>query len=80
MISPFWHAAPERAEDEISDPGEIVLFPRSDADCQAFLVSQMRLNDELAKALFHGRRTVNQRGYGADWPKRRALKSLSLWQ
>ena len=24
---------------------------RSDADCQAFLVSQMRLNDELAKAL-----------------------------
>jgi hypothetical protein len=28
-----------------------VLFPRSDADCQAFLVSQMCLNDELAKAL-----------------------------
>ena len=23
-------------------------FPRSDADSQAFLVSQMRLNDELA--------------------------------
>ena len=34
---------PNRAEDEISDPGEIVLFPRSQADCQAFLVSQMRL-------------------------------------
>ena len=47
----FWHATPERAEDEISDPGEIMLFPRSEADCQAFLVSQMRLNDELAKAL-----------------------------
>ena len=28
-----------------------MLFPRSDADSQAFLVSQMRLNDELAKAL-----------------------------
>jgi hypothetical protein len=28
---------------------------------------------------FRGRRTVNQRGYGADWPKRRALKSLTLW-
>ena len=28
-----------------------MLFPRSEADCQAFLVSQMRLNDELAKAL-----------------------------
>ena len=40
----------DRAEDEISDPGEIVLFPRSEADCQAFLVSQMRLNNELAKA------------------------------
>ena len=47
----FWRAAPDRAEDEIFDPGEIVLFPRSDTDCQAFLVSQMRLNDELAKAL-----------------------------
>ena len=47
----FWRAAPEPAGDEFSDPGEIVLFSRSDADCQAFLVSQMRLNDELAKAL-----------------------------
>jgi hypothetical protein len=47
----LWRAAPERPEDEISDPGEIVLFSHSDADCQAFLVSQMRLNDELAKAL-----------------------------
>jgi hypothetical protein len=46
-----WRAKPSRAEDEISDPAEIVLFPRSEADCQAFLVSQMRLNDELAKAL-----------------------------
>jgi hypothetical protein len=44
----FWRGAPE---DEISDPGEIVLFPRSEADCQAFLVSQMRLNDELGSAL-----------------------------
>jgi hypothetical protein len=47
----FWRAAPDCAEDEISDPGEIMLFPRSEADCQAFLVSQMRLNDDLAKAL-----------------------------
>ena len=31
-------AAPERAEDPISDPGEILPFSRSDADCQAFLV------------------------------------------
>ena len=46
------HDSLELAEkDEISDPGEIVLFPRSEADCQAFLVSQMRLNDELTEAL-----------------------------
>jgi hypothetical protein len=57
----FWRAAPERAEDEISDPGEIVLFSRSDADCQAFLVSQMRLHDELAKTLhaFERRKLLN---------------------
>jgi hypothetical protein len=47
----LWRPASEHREDEISDPGEIVLFPRSYADSQAFLVSQMRLNDELAKAL-----------------------------
>ena len=47
----LWRPTHEHTEDEISDPGEIVLFPRSDADSQAFLVSQMRLNDELAKAL-----------------------------
>ena len=42
---------PDRGEDVISDPGEIMLFPRSEADCQAFLLSQMRLNDELAAQL-----------------------------
>jgi hypothetical protein len=57
----LWRPAPQHMEDEISDPGEIVLFPRSDADSQAFLVSQMRLNDELAKALdtLERRRLVN---------------------
>lgn len=47
----LWPPASQHTEDEISDPGEIVLFPRSDADSQSFLVSQMRLNDELARAL-----------------------------
>jgi len=47
----FSSATPDRGEDVISDPGEILLFPRSEADCQAFLVSQMRLNDELAAQL-----------------------------
>jgi hypothetical protein len=47
----FSSAMPDRGEDAISDPGEIMLFPRSEADYQAFLVSQMRLNDELTAQL-----------------------------
>lgn len=47
----FSFAMPDRGEDVISDPGEIILFPRSEADCQAFLISQMRLNDELTAQL-----------------------------
>ena len=47
----FSSATPDRGEDVISDPGEILLFPRSEADCQTFLVSEMRLNDELAAQL-----------------------------
>ena len=31
-----------------TDPGEIILFPRSESDYQAFLMSQMRLHDELS--------------------------------
>ncbi|HEY5814208.1 MAG TPA: hypothetical protein VIT23_16325, partial [Terrimicrobiaceae bacterium] len=34
-----------------TDPGEIILFPRSEADSQAFLISQMRLHDELSAEL-----------------------------
>jgi hypothetical protein len=34
-----------------TDPGEIILFPRSEADYQAFLISQMRLHDELSAEL-----------------------------
>jgi hypothetical protein len=47
----FSSATPDRGENVISDPGEILLSPRSEADCQAFLVSQMRLNDDLAAQL-----------------------------
>ena len=52
---------PNADEDGISDPGEIMLFPRSEADCQAFLVSQMRLNDELSAELdaFERRRVLS---------------------
>ena len=34
-----------------TDPSEIMLFPRSEADYQAFLISQMQLNDELSAEL-----------------------------
>jgi hypothetical protein len=34
-----------------TDPGEVVFFPRSEADYQAFLISQMRLHDELLAEL-----------------------------
>jgi hypothetical protein len=35
----------------ITDPGEVMFFAESEADYQSFLISQMRLNDELAKDL-----------------------------
>jgi hypothetical protein len=34
-------------DQNLTDPSEIVLLPRSAADYQAFLISQMRLHDEL---------------------------------
>jgi hypothetical protein len=36
---------------DFTDPSEIMLFPRSEADYRAFLISQMRLNDELSAEL-----------------------------
>jgi hypothetical protein len=38
-------------EDTISDPGDLILFPRSEEDYGAFLISQMRLNSELTQQL-----------------------------
>jgi hypothetical protein len=35
----------------ITDPGEIIFSSESEADCQSFLISQMRLNDELSAEL-----------------------------
>jgi hypothetical protein len=39
------------ADQAVTDPGEIMFFPRSDADCQSYLASQIRLNDELSAEL-----------------------------
>jgi hypothetical protein len=38
-------------EDSISDPGELILFPRCEEDYRAFLIAQMRLNSELSQQL-----------------------------
>jgi hypothetical protein len=38
-------------EDTISDSGDLILFPRSQEDYGAFLISQMRLNSELSQQL-----------------------------
>ena len=38
-------------EDSISDPGDLILFPRSETDYGPFLISQMRLNSELSEHL-----------------------------
>lgn len=35
----------------IADPGEVLFFPESEADHQSFLISQIRLNDELSEEL-----------------------------
>jgi hypothetical protein len=37
--------------DAISDPSDLILFPRSEDDYGAFLISQMRLNSELSQQL-----------------------------
>ena len=48
----FSSAEPPLPEGEgISDPCEILLFANSDDESQAFLISQMRLNDEFAAEL-----------------------------
>jgi hypothetical protein len=42
---------PPPEEDSISDPGDLILFPRREEDYGAFLISQMRLNSELSQQL-----------------------------
>jgi hypothetical protein len=38
-------------DDAVSDPGDLILFPRRAEDYGAFLISQMRLNSELSEQL-----------------------------
>jgi hypothetical protein len=39
------------ADQAITDPGEVMFFAESEADYPSFLISQMRLNDELSAEL-----------------------------
>jgi hypothetical protein len=39
------------ADQAITDPGEVMFFPASEADYPSFLISQMLLNDELSAEL-----------------------------
>ena len=44
-------SGPLPEEDSISDPGDLILFPRCEEDYRAFLISQMQLNSELSEQL-----------------------------
>jgi hypothetical protein len=58
---------------DFTDPSEIMLFPRSEADYQAFLISQMRLNDELSAELCALERRRLRSFFGPSSPSRSYL-------
>ena len=58
---------------DFTDPSEIMLFPRSEADYQAFLISQMRLNDELSAELCALERRRFEVLFGPSSPSRSYL-------
>ena len=58
---------------DFTDPSEIMLFPRSEADYQAFLISQMRLNDELSAELCALERRRFEVLFGRSSPSRSYL-------
>ena len=58
---------------DFTDPSEIMLFPRSEADYQAFLISQMRLNDELSAELSALERRRFEVLFGPSFPSRSYL-------
>jgi hypothetical protein len=58
---------------DFTDPSEIMLFPRSEADYQAFLISQMWLNDELSAELCALERRRFEVLFGPSSPSRSYL-------
>jgi len=64
-------------EEGVSDPGEIVLFAESDDQSQAFLISQMRLNDEFTAELAAAHRRNIAAIFNAPILRRKELALLT---
>lgn len=74
----FSFVEPSLPEEEgISDPCEIVLFAEDDDQSQAFLVSQMRLNDEFATELEALERRKHEAAVNAPFLRRREVALLT---
>ncbi|OJU97971.1 MAG: hypothetical protein BGO12_00215 [Verrucomicrobia bacterium 61-8] len=64
-------------EEGISDPCEIVLFADSDDQSQAFLISQMRLNDEFTAELAAAERRRVAAVFNTPFLRRKELALLT---
>ena len=64
-------------EEGISDPCEIVLFADSEDRSQAFLISQMRLHDEIAAELTAAERRKVAAAFNAPFLRRKELALLT---
>jgi len=64
-------------EEGISDPGEIVLFADAPDQSQAFLISQMRLNDEFTAELAATQRRNIAAVFNAPFLRRKELALLT---
>ena len=64
-------------EEGISDPCEIVLFADSGDQSQAFLISQMRLHDELAAELAAAERRKVAAVFNTPFLRRKELALLT---
>ena len=75
----FSSAEPELPEWEegVSDPCEIVLFADSEDRSQAFLISQMRLHDEIAAELTAAERRKVASAFNAPFLRRKELALLT---
>jgi len=64
-------------EEGVSDPGKILLFADSDSHSQAFLISQMRLNEEFTADLAVAERRKVSAVINAPFLRRKELALLT---